>query len=323
MQIPFIQRVLPEAKIVPVIMGSPEEKTIRVLAKALTSAVMDKKVLVVASTDMSHQLPQKRANEVDAQTISLITSFNIPVLTKKVGRYENIMCGGGPVTSTLLSALQRGKATVSVLAYGDSSVCAGTARVVGYLSAAITLEAAPPPFSLTAEEKKELLTLARSAISRYVTKKEEISSRTNNQTLSIKRGVFVSLKHQGQFRGCIGILEPVYPLYEAVIKAAISAASSDPRVLSVSPHELSGLEIEISVLSPQKKIEDPKTIEVGKHGLIISKNGRQGVLLPQVPVEQKWDRKRYLEAICQKAGLPPGAWKKGAELFVFEAIVFH
>ncbi|MFQ6069555.1 MAG: AmmeMemoRadiSam system protein B [Candidatus Aminicenantales bacterium] len=321
-QVPFIQLVLPEAKIVPVVMGTPEEKTIRTLATALDKVIKDKKVLIVASTDMSHYLPQKKANSTDRNTISLISAFKIETLIRKVEKHENIMCGGGPVVATLLYALKRGKPKVTILKYGDSSVCAKPSRVVGYLSAAISLEK-KPEFVLTDEDKKELLSLARAAIATYARKRKILDYNNNNPRFEVKKGAFVTLRSGDAFRGCIGLIEPIFPLYQAVIRAAISAAYADPRTPPVSPEEVENLEIEISVLTPPKKITDPQLVKVGKHGLIISKRGKKGLLLPQVAVENHWTRKQFLEACCLKAGLAKNEWRKGAEISIFEAIVFH
>ena len=322
-QIPFIQKVLPKAKIVSVVMGYPYNKTIRTLAKALTQVTRNKKVLIVVSTDMSHYLPQKKAQEVDSQTISLLTSFKTNELIKRVEQQENIMCGGGAVVSALLHAQERGNASVTVLKKDDSSGCDGTSEVVGYLAAAISLEKPQPSFTLSSEEKEELLKLARSAVSEIVLERKIVDYENKNAHFEIKKGAFVTLKNKGLLRGCIGIIEPLFALQETIIRAAISAACTDPRFPPISPGELHDLEVEISVLSPLKKIDDPQYVEVGKHGLVISQNGRTGLLLPQVPVENNWTRTQFLEQACLKAGLPQNAWKKGAEIYVFEAIVFH
>ena len=132
----------------------------------------------------------------------------------------------------------------------------------------------------------------------------------------------MTLKKRGHLRGCIGFIEPVLPLHETIIRASIYAAVRDSRFPPVSPEELKDLSVEISVLSPLERINNPRRIRVGKHGLIISKNGKKGLLLPQVPVENNWSREEFLSQICLKAGLPGDAWKKGAELYVFEALVF-
>jgi len=323
-QIPFIQKSLPRAKIVPVVMGLATKKTISTLAEALSKVCQGEKTLVIASTDLSHFLPKTRANKTDADTISLIQSLKINTLLRKLERGENIMCGGGPVCALLLYAQKQGEAKVKVLDYSDSSAAGGPEDgVVGYLAAAVYIDTALSPFPLSFDEKKELLQLAQSAIEEFILDKKIMNHQTQNVTLQEKRGAFVTLKKKGRLRGCIGFIKPVLPLYETVIQAAIYAACRDQRFPPVSSEELKDIEIEISVLTPLKKINNPHLVQVGKHGLFISKGDRSGLLLPQVPVENKWSRETYLQQICLKAGLRRDAWKQGADLYVFEAIVFH
>lgn len=320
-QVPFIQKVLPGAKIVPIVMGYPTRKTISSLAEGLAEALAAKKTLIVASTDLSHYLSKEEAKSTDSETISLVQRLEIATLINKLARGENIMCGGGPVVSALLALKKRGRPKVEVLRYSDSSGFGGP--IVGYLAAAVTLEGSPMQFSLSPEEKKELLRIARQAIQEFVEKNKIFDYKTDNPNLLIERGAFVTLKKEGQLRGCIGFIEPVLPLYETVIRTAIYAATQDARFEPVSKEELKGLEIEISVLTPLQKIEDPHSIQVGKHGLVISMESKKGLLLPQVARENRWKLETFLGQACLKAGLPPDAWKKGAEIFVFEAIVFQ
>jgi uncharacterized protein len=134
-------------------------------------------------------------------------------------------------------------------------------------------------------------------------------------------GVFVSLHKGGYLRGCIGHIEAVKPLAQTVRECAFSAAMFDPRFHPVTPDELSELRIEISVLSPFFEIA-PEQVEVGVHGLLISQGARRGLLLPQVAVQWKWDRERFLTETCRKAGLDGNAWRHGARIQAFTAQVF-
>ncbi len=323
-QIPFIQKVLPSAKIVPVLMGIQSEKTITTLAKALSEVLPDKKALVIASTDLSHFFPKQKANEIDSNTASLIQSFETDSLIRKLGRGENIMCGGGPVISTLLYAQSRDEPGIEILRYADSSDVGGPqSQVVGYLAAVLYFKGPESTFRLSAGVKKELLHLASTAINHFIKEKKVIDYRTQNKDLLTKKGAFVTLKKKGSLRGCIGFIEPVFPLYETIIRAAIYAAVQDQRFPPVRADELKDLEIEISVLTTPQRIHDPLLIKVGKHGLIISQGDHRGILLPQVPVENNWPREEFLERACLKAGLPRNAWTSGAEIYIFEAIIFH
>jgi len=323
-QIPFIQKTLPQAKIVPIVMGYQTKKTITTLANALAKVLPGKKALVIASTDMSHYLSKKEANKIDSETISLIQSFKTNDLLRKIERGENIMCGGGPVVSTLLYSQKKKEAKVEILSYADSSPSGSPkSQVVGYLAAALYLETSTHKFNLSPEEKKELLRLARLTIERFIRQNEIVNYKTQNPNFLTQKGAFVTLKKKGGLRGCIGFIDSVLPLYETVIRASIYAACRDQRFPPVSVEELKDLEVEISVLSPLKKINNPHLIKVGKHGLIISKEDKKGLLLPQVPVENRWSRETFLQQACLKAGLQRNAWKEGADIYIFEAIVFH
>jgi len=325
-QVPFVQKVLPDAKIVPIVMGYQTRPTIQALASALEKTCAGKNVLVVASTDLSHFLPKAQAAAMDGNTISLIQSAKTETLLRKIEAGDNIMCGGGPVVAALLYAEKAGPARVEVLRHSDSSDSVGPAdQVVGYLAAAVVSakEAPPEEFTLTADERGQLLRLARSAVTEFIARQTVIVDPTQNPKLLSAKGVFVTLKKRGELRGCIGFIEPVAPLSQAVIRAAIYAATEDPRFPPVGPGELKDLTFELSVLTPPKEITNCGLVQVGRHGIVISRDGQKGVLLPQVPVENGWDRETYLREGCLKAGLPPDAWQKGAKVCVFEAIVFH
>jgi hypothetical protein len=323
-QIPFVQRALPETEIVPIVMGLQTGKTIRALAEGLERACAGKKVLVVASTDLSHFLSQDKAAEVDGRTVALVRDMETDVLLRMVEAGENIMCGGGPVLSVLLYAGRLGKPGVEILGRADSSKYGGPESVVGYMAAAVTAEAGgeETPLALAAADKTELLKLARSAVEEYVTRRVFVKASAPSPALRSTCGAFVTLKKGGELRGCIGFVEAPAPLCETVIRAAALAATQDPRFPPVKPAELADLEIEISVLTPPREISDPGMVEVGRHGLIMESGERRGLLLPQVPVENGWDRRTFLRQACLKAGLSPDAWQKGARIFVFEALVF-
>src|SRR5579875_1469751 len=134
-------------------------------------------------------------------------------------------------------------------------------------------------------------------------------------------GAFVTLHEGGRLRGCIGRVETVAPLHLTVRECALSAAIHDPRFDPVRPEKVENLHIEISVLSSFQEIQ-PEEIEVGRHGLLVSHGGRRGLLLPQVAVEWEWDRMRFLEETCAKAGLPLDAWQRGARIQAFTAQIF-
>ena len=177
--------------------------------------------------------------------------------------------------------------------------------------------------TLSAEHKAELLRLAREAIRRYLDGEVRPKVESKDKIMTEKRGAFVTLTIAGQLRGCIGYPLPVKPLAEAVIDMAVAAAAQDPRFDPLTREEFDAVHIEISVLSLPHKVKGPAEVEVGKHGIIISKGGNKGLLLPQVPTEYHWNRETYLSHGCLKAGLDEDEWKKGVTIEVFSADVFH
>ncbi len=175
---------------------------------------------------------------------------------------------------------------------------------------------------LAKDQQKFLLGLARKAIEHYLKTGKTLKVRIEDEELKKKKGAFVTLKADEQLRGCIGYPLPYKPLYETIIDSAISAATQDFRFEPLSLEELPEIKIEISVLSLPEPIEDPKQVEVGKHGIIVSKGHCRGLLLPQVPVEWNWNLETYLSHGCLKAGLDEDEWKKGAQIEIFSAQVF-
>jgi AmmeMemoRadiSam system protein A len=175
---------------------------------------------------------------------------------------------------------------------------------------------------LNDSEKRLLLRLARTAIETYLASGETITPETDDPALLADRGAFVTLKVGGELRGCIGYPLPTKPLAETVVEMAIAAASQDHRFASLRSEELERLEIEVSVLTVPRPVKEATEVEVGRHGIIVSKGFQRGLLLPQVPAEYGWDRETFLRHGCLKAGLPGDAWRKGAGIEVFEAQVF-
>ena len=173
-------------------------------------------------------------------------------------------------------------------------------------------------FSL--EERSLLLKLAHESILSAL-EQREISLQPPSAHLAEARGVFTSLHLNGNLRGCVGFVLPVNSVYRAVADTARAAAFEDTRFHPVTLEEALHLEIELSVLSPPQPVR-AEDVEVGRHGLLISMDGRRGLLLPQVAVEHNWDRVTFLEQTCHKAGLPSDAWGSGATIEVFTAEIF-
>ncbi len=178
-------------------------------------------------------------------------------------------------------------------------------------------------FNLTKEEKKTLLELARKSIENRLKNLKDPDLKQITANLGKEVGAFVTLRKHGHLRGCIGYIKGIKPLWQAIIDLAKESAFHDPRFSPVRLEELPDIDIEISVLSPLRKIDDVNEIVVGKHGILIKRGFYQGLLLPQVAVEENWDLKTFLDHTCLKAGLYPKCWKdKNTEIHIFEALIF-
>ncbi|MDR1986142.1 MAG: AmmeMemoRadiSam system protein A [Treponema sp.] len=184
-------------------------------------------------------------------------------------------------------------------------------------------------YAITQKEQNFLLAAARETIAAQLEGRaprynQEIPGETlGDSVLTQARGAFVTLHIGKQLRGCIGRMSASAPLEETVRTMAIEAAFGDPRFPPLTKDELPRCRLELSVLSPLEPCSDPRSVQVGVHGLYLIRQGRSGVLLPQVPLEQGWDLDAYLDYICVKAGLPPHSYEApGAKLYTFTAVVF-
>ncbi len=173
--------------------------------------------------------------------------------------------------------------------------------------------------------QKRLIELARAALENFVCDIDAGAPAVDDPYLLTKEyGAFVSLHRGKELRGCIGTCFPSAPLYETVIAMTEAAASRDTRVAAISPAELGQIHIEVSILSPLFKAEEPLALEIGRHGIYISGEGRRGVLLPQVAVEYGWDMRKLLQQTCVKAGLPKDAWERPqVEVLAFSALIIE
>lgn len=170
-------------------------------------------------------------------------------------------------------------------------------------------------------ERRLLLSLARRSLEAAVLRESQPLPSTVPSVLEARLGAFVSLHKQNVLRGCIGYVQAALPLYRTVMAAAEAAALRDTRFPPLQPYELTDVALEISVLSRFRAVR-PEEIQVGIHGLMITQDRARGLLLPQVAVARQWNRTRFLEETCRKAGLPPDAWRRGAAIECFTAEVF-
>jgi hypothetical protein len=328
-QLPFLQRTLSDFQLVPVVMGDQSYEASRALGIALAELVRGTDTLIVASSDLSHYHPYEQAVALDGKTLNAIGEWDYLTLSDNFRSRTWEACGGGPIVAAMIAAERLGATRSQVIKYANSGDVTGDrSRVVGYGAVALFQEersgAETPKFSLTLAEKRQLLEIARKSVESAV-KDGKVYELPSNLPPSLMqdRGAFVTIKENGDLRGCIGYTAAIQPLALTVRDVSGFAALQDTRFRPVTAAELPGLKYEISVLSPMRRVSDLNQIKVGEHGLMIKKGRHSGLLLPQVAPEQHWDRNTFLDETAMKAGLPAKTWRdKDADLFMFTALVF-
>ncbi len=332
-QLPFLQVAIPDLKIVPIVLSDFSLENCTRVANAITRAVKDKKVLIVASSDLYHGYSYDDCKRTDNLTMKQVTALKPEELAHDFQAHKIMACGAGGIVVAEMVAKNLGADAAKVIYQTNSGDVTGNKNdyVVGYAAVAIYKKSAAQKETkvgvdsgLNDQEKQELLKLARKSIESALAKAEPPKLEHESPLLKEKRGAFVTLTKHGRLRGCIGMIFPVAPLDETIIEMAQAAAFRDPRFSPVTADEVPELKVEISVLTPIREITDINEIEVGKHGIIIERGSYSGLLLPQVATEYGWDREKFLEHTCNKAGLPMDAWKKeGTKIKIFSADVFH
>jgi len=331
--VPFVQVVFPKAKIVPIIVGASDPQMYARFGRSLADVIRNKNTLVIASSDLSHYPSAKDAQVVDQETLTAITSLDTAVfqkaLLKNQGRgipnLHTSACGDAPIMAVMVAAKALGATRGTIISYAnsaDTSVGDGS-RVVGYGAVALTADQTAKPltssvfatpasssFPLDAGDKKMLLSFARETLSRLFLTETAPLPRTTNVKLYQPSGAFVTLKKNGELRGCIGQMTGDEPLIKIVGAMAIQAAFNDRRFQPLTADELKETEIEISVLTPLRRVSGFRDIVVGRDGVFLLKEGRSAVFLPQVAPEQGWSRDEMLDHLCKKAGLETDCWKK-------------
>lgn len=333
-EIPFLQYIYKEnLQIVPVLLGTNRIATIRKIADALQPYFGGNNLFVI-STDFSHYPDYNSAVTVDKITADAITKnspdYFIQTLenneSKNIPNLATSICGWTSVMTLLdITSEMKGiryheiKYTNSGdVSYGDKS------RVVGYNAIAVTGEQKQETAYLNEKEKKVLLHIARVTIEEYLKngKIPEVTTPDITDKLRTPAGAFVTLNKDNQLRGCIGQFSPDQPLYKVVQEMAVSSATRDYRFPKVKSDELSLIKIEISVLTPMRKIQSVNEIELGKHGIYIKKGNSGGTFLPQVATQTGWSLDEFLGHCARdKAGLGWDGWKD-AEIYIYEAYVF-
>ena len=329
-QLPFLQRRLKDVPpIIPIIISTNDYHKLQRIAEALKPYLTEENLFIISS-DFSHYPKYEDACEVDARTGKAVESGDVERFIAQLE--ENARSGvknlatsacGELAIATLMLMMQDGGYEVKHLLYQNSGDIDNHdhSRVVGYHAFAVLRKS---EFSLNDEEKRMLKNIALTSIKDSLEGKRIAQPTLNSKlsTLNSKCGAFVSLHKQGRLRGCIGHFGEDVPLHEIVAEMARAAAFEDPRFMPVTRDELDDIDIEISVLTPMRRIQNLDEFELHRHGIYIRKGYRSGTFLPQVADEVNWTKEEFVSHCAQdKAGIGWDGWRD-AELYVYEAIVF-
>lgn len=335
-QLPFLQYWLKsDFTIIPIIIGGQSEENCRKIAAAL-KPFFNSKNLFVISTDFSHYPEYQDAINSDNKMADAVKSNSVKEFMRVKNQIEGsgihnlvtAMCGWTSVLTLLNITADMPDISYKSIAHRNSgdSYYGDKDKVVGYYAIGVVREQSKTSASefLNEKDKADLLNIARQTLTSYLKTSAipDFSKNNFSDNLSRPAGAFVTLKLNGNLRGCIGNFNPEKPLITTVQQMAIAAATQDPRFNPVTPDEIDKLEIEISVLTPLKKISSADEFNLGKQGIYIKKGYKSGTFLPQVADETGWSKEEFLGHCSRdKAGIGWDGWKS-AELFTYEAIVF-
>lgn len=351
-ELPFIQVVASEAKLVPITVGPDSDlETCVKMAEALAD-VLDENTVVIASSDFTHHgrrygwSPYDDSDlgetllAVGRRTAGRAAAMDTRGFMTQIDVSGDTVCGVRPVgvlTALLAHAFEGTGTVLDVTTSGhvtgdfDLSVTYAAISFSGTWKPwreSVAVEAV----DLDPKAGRELVSMARSVLETRLNHNTELASwfarAGNDEAFLMPAGAFVTLNNTGsrvgrvgRLRACMGVIEARQPLLDAVVQAAVWA-TQDPRFPPLDAAELDKVEVEVSVLSPMRKIDSFKLIEVGTHGVLMTKDGRRAVFLPNVAVEQGWNRDTMLEHLSAKAGLPQDAWRHGATFEVFTSQIF-
>jgi len=338
-QVPFVQTILPQAQLIPLVCGQLNRGQINAVAEILVQQFWDRRTLWIVSSDFTHYghafgyVPfqtnvRRRLHELDRGAIAYIEQLDSAGFLDYVERTEATICGSVPIAILLSAAAHAAQPLKSrLLEYITSGdMTHDYTHSVSYAALAICedMPASLPVLELTDSEQHFLLDWAQAAIDARLQGTEPAEPEPHHLTPTLLQpaATFVTLHLDGNLRGCIGEMQPRLPLYRSVSKNAQAAAFADSRFRPISAAEAAALHLEITVLSALQPIDSTAEIKLGRHGIHMEKNGYSAVFLPQVPVEQNWDLQTTLHHLSAKAGLPAAAWQHGTRFHVFEAFIF-
>jgi len=339
-QLPFLQYVLRgrEFEVVPVLFGRLDRGDYPAMARLIARHV-DDATLVVASSDLNHYGERfgytplgsgpglaARLGDLDRGMIACIAGLNIGDYFDYKRTTGITMCGFVPV-GVMMHLFPSGSYQARLVDYRKSGDLNRDYTLSVSYAAIAVLEGSGTVRGLSAAERSTLLKLARATLKHYLRTGTDFEwrGRADELTRNLKRttGVFVTLKKGHRLRGCIGSLLGSEPLYREVMRNTVRAASADPRFPPVRPEEFGRLQIEISVMTSPRRIDDYRRIQLGSDGVILRRGANQAVYLPQVAAETGWSLDEFLANLCHKAGLPGDAYRdRTTVFFVFQAQVF-
>lgn len=352
-ELPFLQVVAPGARIVPVLVGAgTSAEQAQRMAQALAPLLHERSAVVVSS-DFTHHGPRygwtpfagsdvgERLLRLGRATAGRLAAIDPVGFTRQIEVSGDTVCGARPaivLAELLAHSFDGGGELVDLTTSGhrtgswELSVTYAAVVFSGSWTAWREPAAAPPLPELTPAQGGQMAALARAALASFLrhdgSLAEWYGAPHDREAARCLAGAFVTLNHRGfeagapgRLRACMGVVEAQQPLEEAVVQAAVWAAQ-DPRFPRLRADELDGLEVDVSVLSPARRVAGPEAIRVGVHGVILEKDGRRALFLPQVAVEQGWDRDTMLSQLARKAGLRADGWRQGARFEVFTAQVF-
>ncbi|MBN1865152.1 MAG: AmmeMemoRadiSam system protein B [Victivallales bacterium] len=343
--IPLLQAAMKDFTIVPIVIGRCDLPMLERAGKAIRS-VADNNTLVIASSDFVHfgrnfnfipfsENIQKNIREMDFGACEKILNLDMTGFLGYIKNTGATICGEMSVAA-LLSALPD-NTKPQKLHYATSAEMTGDfTHSVSYLSIAFSGKwpedqtevqtPSPRASSLSDDDRNTLLLLARKSIEFYLEKRQvptpEQLGIQISEPMKSRRAVFVTLKKDGQLRGCIGEIFPSQELYNSVIVNAVNSGVNDSRFKPVTAAELDGISLNISVLTPPSQVASYKDIIIGRDGVVLRKNNRSSVFLPHVATEQEWNLEQTLSHLAMKAGLPHDAWKESCTFLTFQAELF-
>ncbi|MGD9253653.1 MAG: AmmeMemoRadiSam system protein B [Holophagae bacterium] len=352
-ELPFLQVAAPKAKIVPVLLGNGTDLELAGKLARTLSSIVDENTIVVVSSDFTHHgenygwtpfsgpdLPDQLLR-LGRETAALLAAPEPVGFAHQVEVSGDTVCGAKPsmVLAELLRHAFAGSGEVEqvttsghVSGRWDLSVTYASIIYRGAWSPWRTDET-PALGEVEAEQGARMASLARATLESYLLHDGSVASwyldRGDDSLSRTLAGAFVTLNRKGtrpgdprRLRACMGVVEATQPLERAVVQAAVWAAQ-DPRFPRLKANELEEISVEVSILSPRRRVPGPGAIEVGVHGVLLRKGAKQALFLPQVATEQGWNRRQMLDQLARKAGLPADGWRNGAEFEVFTAQVFE